>query len=104
MDTLRLERPVSEHSTVVAIKNQVSADLAGEAVILNLDSGVYFGLNEIGASIWQQIQAPKKVTAIRDILLEEYEVERALCERDLLELLQELAAARLIEVRDEPAA
>jgi hypothetical protein len=101
MDSLGLERLVSEHSTVVALKDQVSADLAGEAVILNLKSGVYYGLNPVGARIWQLIQEPKAVTTIRDTLLEEYEVEPDCCDRDLLELLRELAAVGLVEVKHE---
>jgi len=101
MDTLGLERLVSEHSTVVAVKDQVSADLAGEAVILNLKSGVYYGLNPVGARIWQLIQEPKAVTTIRDSLLEEYEVKTDICERDLLALLRELAAVGLVEVKHE---
>lgn len=101
MDSLGLERLVSEHSTVVALKDHVSADLAGEAVILNLKSGVYYGLNPVGARIWQLIQSPKAVTTIRDTLLEEYEVEPDCCDRDLLELLRELAAVGLVEVKHE---
>lgn len=103
MDVLKLECLISEASAVIAIKEQVSADLAGEAVILNLKSGVYYGLNEVGAYIWQLIQEPKTVTAIRDTLLQEYEVESARCQHDLLALLQELAAMGLIEVKHEAA-
>ena len=100
---LGIKQLVSEHSTVVAVKDQVSADLAGEAVILNLKSGVYYGLNEVGAKIWQLLQEPRTVTAIRDTLLEEYEVDRDSCDRDLLAVLQELATAELIEVHHEAA-
>jgi hypothetical protein len=103
MDTLELEHLVSEDSTVVAVKDQVSADLAGEAVILNLKSGVYYGLNEVGAQIWQLIQEPKTVTTIRDTLLEEYEVQPDCCQRDLLALLRELASVGLVEVQHEAA-
>jgi hypothetical protein len=103
MNTLGLAGLISEHSTVVAVKDQVSADLAGEAAILNLKSGVYYGLNEVGARIWQLIQKPTTVTTIRDTLLEEYEVESDSCGRDLLALLQDLATAGLIEVIDEAA-
>jgi hypothetical protein len=90
--------------TVVAVKEQVSADLAGEAVILNLKSGVYYGLNAVGARIWNLIQEPKTVKAIRDVLFEEYEVELNHCEQELLGLIQELAAAGLVEVRHEAVA
>lgn len=95
---------VSKHSTVVAVKDRVSADLAGEAVILNLKSGVYYGLNAVGGRVWQLLQEPRTVAAIRDTLLEEYEVDRDSCDRDLLALLQELATAELIEVNHEATA
>jgi len=92
---------ISERSTVVVAKDQVSADLSGEAAILNLKTSTYFGLNTVGASIWKLIQEPKKVTEIRDAIVEEYDVEPDRCERDLLELLQELSKHGLIEVLDD---
>lgn len=99
-----MEASVSGRSTVVAAKDQVSCDLAGEAAILNLQSGVYYGLDAVGARVWHLLQEPRTVQDIRDTILMEYEVERDRCERDLLALLQELVAAGLIEVRYEPAA
>jgi hypothetical protein len=95
---------VEVNSSVVAAKEQVSSDLAGEAVILDFKSGVYYGLNEVGASIWNLIQEPKTVNEIRDAILEEYEVEPEQCDRDLKELLKQLADKGLIEVRNETAA
>lgn len=99
-----MEASVSGRSTVVGAKDQVSCDLAGEAAILNLESGVYYGLDAVGARVWHLLQEPRTVQDIRETLLMEYEVERDRCERDLLALLQELVAAGLIEVRDESAA
>ena len=89
---------VSGDSTVVAAKDQVSSDLGGEVAILDLKAGVYYGLDTVGARIWSLIQEPRTVNEIRDILLEEYEVEPERCERDLLVLLQRLADESLIEV------
>jgi len=94
---------ISKDSIVVAIKDQVSCDLAGEAAILNLKTSVYFGLNAVGASIWDLIQQPKTVTEIKDAILEEYDVEPGRCEADLLKLLQELSDHNLIEVKDGAA-
>ncbi len=100
MDSPELTRPVSKYSTVVAAKDQTSADLADEVVILDLKSGTYYGLDAVGSRIWSLIQEPRTVSDIRDILLEEYEVAFDRCEREILTLLQELAARRLIEVKD----
>ena len=93
--------PIPNNTKIVVTKGQVSCDLSGEAAILNLKSGVYFGLNTIGASIWKLIQEPRTVKEIRDALLEEYDVEPERCEQDLLELLQELSTHELIKIVDE---
>jgi Coenzyme PQQ synthesis protein D (PqqD) len=99
-----VERMVPGDSIVVAAKDQVSCDLAGEAVILHLKSGMYYGLNTVGARIWDLIQAPMTVDALRDTLLQEYNVEPQLCERELLTLLEELAVQGLVEVKHAPTA
>ena len=91
---------VSGDSTVVAAKDQVSSDLGGEVAILDLKAGVYYGLDAVGARIWSLIQEPRTVNEIRDILLEEYEVEPEHCEADLLALLRRLADEGLVEVRN----
>jgi hypothetical protein len=95
---------VSEYTSVVAAKEQVSSDLAGEAVILDLKSGVYYGLNPVGASIWNLIQEPRTINEVRDAILAQYEVEPEQCDRDIKALLEQLEAEGLIEVRNETAA
>ena len=92
------------NSSVVATKQQLSSDLSGESVILNLKSGTYFGLNTVGASIWNLIQQPKTIREIQDALLDEYDVEIEQCHHDLLAILQQLKAEGLIEVNHETSA
>ena len=92
---------ISERSTVVVMKDQVSCDLSGEAAILNLKTSTYFGLNTVGASIWKLIQEPRTVKEIHEAILEEYNVEPDCCEHDILEILQELSTNGLIEIVDE---
>jgi hypothetical protein len=86
-------------STVVAASDQVSANVADESVILHLKDGVYYGLDPVGARIWSLIQQPRTVSEVRDTIVTEYDVEPARCESDLLVLLEDLAAKRLIEIR-----
>jgi hypothetical protein len=95
---------ISKSAIVVATQEQVSSDLAGEAVILNLKNGMYYGLDAVGARIWTLIQQPQSVAALRDTIVTEYDVEAERCERDILTLLTNLAAAQLIEVTDVAAA
>ena len=95
---------VSSTSTVVASPRQVSTDLEGEAVILNFDKGIYYGLDGVGARTWELLQSPVTVAEIRDTLVAEYEVEPGRCEADLRALLSELADAGLIELADADSA
>jgi len=99
-----LQTMITSATTVVASKDQVSCDLAGEAAILGLKNGVYYGLDPVGARIWNLIQTPALVSAVRDAILQEYDVEAERCERDLLDLLQKLAEQGLLEVTGETAA
>jgi hypothetical protein len=91
---------ISKDSVVVAVKAQVSCQVDGETVVLHFDKGLYFGLNEVGTLIWNQVQQPRKVQEIRDAILREYEVSNAQCERDLITLLGELSENGLVQIRD----
>jgi Coenzyme PQQ synthesis protein D (PqqD) len=98
-DTMRLMQ-IAETSTVVAVPNQISSSLGEEAVILELTQGVYYGLNAVGARIWELLKEPRTAGEIRDVILDEYDAEPEAVTRDLLGLLTDLADRGLIEVRD----
>lgn len=87
---------------VVAARDQVSVEVEGEAVILSLADGVYYGLDPVGARVWTLLEEPRTVAELRDAVVAEWEVEAPAAERDLLALLDALAARGLVEVR--PAA
>ncbi len=95
---------LTDESIVVASSNQFACDLKGELLILDATSGSYYGLDPVGKRIWSLLQEPKRVSAIRDALLGEYDVDRELCARDLTALLQDLAQNGLIEVKSAPTA
>jgi hypothetical protein len=88
-------------STVVVGPRQVSTELGNEVVVLGADAGQYFGLNEVGARIWSFIQKPTRVDTVCARIVEEYEVDPAQCERDVLELLHDLHGKGLIHVEAE---
>jgi len=95
---------ISDSSVVVVARDQVSCDLAGEAAILNVKSGVYYGLDPVGARIWNLMQEPRAVVEIQNAITNEYDVEPERCARDLASLLEKLLAEGLIEVKDESSA
>lgn len=85
-------------TVVKAAPGQMSCDLAGEAAILNMATGIYYGLDPIGARVWELIQEPASISRLRDTLLEEYEVESAQVEADVKVLLADMASHGLVEV------
>lgn len=89
---------IDDDSIVSVVKEQISSDLGEEAIILNLKSGMYHGLNEVAAQIWNTIQQPKSIKEVRTRILEEYEVDIQQCDRDLKALLKELTEAGLIDI------
>jgi len=91
---------LNERSTVAASKDQVSCEVAGEAAILNLKNGAYYDLNPVGARIWKLIQEPRTFGELRDMLLEEYDVEPARLEADMRDLLDDLAELKLVEITE----
>ncbi|MBA3691704.1 MAG: PqqD family protein [Actinobacteria bacterium] len=94
---------LSLRSQVRAAPEQVSSDVAGETVILELDRGVYYGLADVGARVWELLREPRTVAEIRDVVVSEYDVEPGRAGADLLSLLAEMQARGLVEVRDEEA-
>lgn len=83
-------------SVVMARAGHVTCALGAEIAILDLGGGAYYGLDEIGAEIWKMIENPIKIRAVRNALLDRYEVEPARCELDLINLLAELRSRGLI--------
>jgi hypothetical protein len=68
-----------------------------ETVILNLESGTYYGLDPVGARMWRLLGEGKSLGEVCEILLEEYAVAREQLEADLLKLAEELANNGLVD-------
>ncbi len=79
----------------------MEAELGDEMVALDPEAGNCFGLNEVATSVWKSLQQPKSFEQLRDELLDEYEVDKEQCDRELHLLLEDLIAKRLIEKSHE---
>ena len=84
----------------VTVPSQVmDRSVGNETVILNLESGTYYGLDPVGARMWQLLGEGKSLGEVCEIMLEEYDVARERLEQDLLNLAGELAGKGLIAPR-----
>jgi hypothetical protein len=95
---------ISGNSIFVITSDQLCTNLGEEVVILNIASGVYHGLDGVGARAWQLMQEEKTVNEICEVITSEYEVEAAQCQSDLIALIEELVNAGLVKVKDETCA
>ena len=89
---------LANETTVVAVSHHIATDVGGEVVILDLNSGTYYGLEATGAYIWSLLEKPHTVQEITDIVLRQYDVDRETCEQDVKALLGELVAQKLVEI------
>jgi hypothetical protein len=87
---------------VVVTDRQVACEVGGEAVVLHLDQGVYYGLNPVGARVWQLVQQPSAIDAIVDQVVREFDVEREKCLSDVCELVAVLRSHLLVQVTQGP--
>ena len=89
---------ISLNDSLVIRPDVVFRELEDEAVLLNLKTGTYFGLDPVGTSIWRLIVQHGSLALVLEAMLEEYEVEPLMLERDLLELCRRLCANGLGDV------
>ncbi len=87
--------------SIIRIPEQVLfEDLNGEAVLLNRQDGQYYGLDEVGSRIWTLLVERHKVEAVFQVMLDEYSVDAETLQQDLLDLIEVLAARKLVVVED----
>ena len=75
-----------------------ATDLNGEKVMMNIEKGIYYSLNEVGSRIWELMKKDITVQEIINILLMEYEIDNDTCEKAVLSYLKDMEDAELIKV------
>ena len=92
------EKEISLESRVVVNDDVVSRELEGEAVILNLESRTYFGLDPVGTRIWSVLQEDGSLRRAFEVVLQEYDVAPERLESDILRLVKQLCAKGLVSL------
>ena len=77
-------------------QNILKQEAAGTVVLLNMDDGRYFALDEVGGRVWDLCDGSRTLSAIAAILAEEYEAPAATIARDLAELINALTNEDLV--------
>lgn len=87
---------ISLDRTVRVGEDTVFRELSGEAVLLQLDAGMYFGLDPVGTRLWQLIAERGKLREVLVLAQTEFDVDAATLERDLLALVEQLVEKKLV--------
>ena len=94
---------IQDAQRIALAENTMWRNLDGEAVLLQLDAGTYFGLNEVGTEAQTLIEPGTTFGELRATLLQRFEVDETTLRTDLSELLNDMAARGLIELAPLPA-
>jgi len=88
---------------VVRDPQVVFCSLADGGVLLNLSQGVYFGLDGIGARIWELLQTPQSRAELTEALLNEYDVSAEQCGKSVDSFLEQMRAQGLVQYETRAA-
>ena len=92
---------LSVYSVVSRKAGIIEAEIEGEVVALNVETGTCYGLNQVGSRIWHMLATSPRISDICEALLAEYSVDSADCERQVLDLLEDLYSEGLIAPIEE---
>lgn len=91
---------ITAASVVAQADDVLAANVDSELVMMRLESNGYFGLDAIGRRVWELLRTPRTVASLCAELEQEYDVEPAACESDVLRFLNELVGYGIVEIRD----
>jgi hypothetical protein len=87
---------LARDTALTAVADHAFCELGDEAVVLNLETGVYYGLDRVGTSVWRLLQQPRSLAQVRDFIVGEFDVGPGRCEADLLDFVGSLTAHGLL--------
>jgi hypothetical protein len=91
--------PIAQEAKLSCPPEVLSRVLDGEAVLLHLGSGMYFGMNEVATRAWEEITKGATFGAVIATLLEEFDVAEADLRRDLERFVDALVEKKLVTVQ-----
>lgn len=95
---------MSINSESIISKNPqiISSKMDDEVVMMSVEKGNYYGLNRVGSEIWEKLTEPITIGGLCDKLMQEFDVEKEQCEREVITYLEKLVSEGLILVSDKP--
>ncbi len=89
---------INDNSIIKRNNNILTNTIEDEIVMMSLEKGNYYGMNNVGSRIWELTNEPKPVNEICNELMNEYEIDRESCLKSVIQFLEKLSEANLIEI------
>lgn len=77
-------------------KEIIQSKIGDEVVMLDMESGFYFGLNSVASVIWSMMETEISFNELIDHLMARFDVGRSLCESDTRELISQMLDKKII--------
>jgi hypothetical protein len=91
--------PVVADATIVSRSPSVlTAEVDGEVVMMSIEQGRYFGLDDIGSDIWKRLDSPCSFAELIDRLARDYDADRATIAADVRALLGRMAEQDVVRL------
>ena len=87
---------LSTTSVIAQSSGLLEAAIDEDTVLLSIERGTCYSLNRIGSRIWGMLASPARIADVCATLVAEYRIDRDTCERQVIDLLEELQAEGLI--------
>lgn len=78
-------------------QNHIASKIQDEVVMVDIDLGKYFTLNDVGSAIWEILNAESSLEEIVDQLMTQYDIDRETCHAETAHFLKELIKNKLVE-------
>ena len=85
-------------TTIVRTAEQVCAELDGKVVLLSIENGEYYHMNEVASRLWGLLEKPVTIGALIEQLVAEFDVDAATCQQDAMRFLTALQKDKLLRV------
>ena len=76
----------------------LAAEVDGEVVMMSIERGHYFGLDDIGSDIWKRLEQPRSFSTLIDGLAADYDADRATIAADDRALLDRMMADDVVRL------
>jgi Coenzyme PQQ synthesis protein D (PqqD) len=92
MSTAQGSVPIGEATLIRRTASVLTAEVDKQIVMMDIESGRYLGLDDIGGVIWQRLETPRTFGELVDGLVADYDADRSVIADDVRKLLLDMAA------------